>query len=251
MPTPCTAIRSDPTVCNTRRLRGALKPLLKAAPLSKSAASRVVQTLKGALDAWMKRRLHELDVVYLYLDAIALRIRLAGKVVSTPVLAAVAVLSGGSKQLVSLEACGSESRDAWKGLLDDLVERRLKRPVLCVVDGCPGLRGALDVVWSKMDVQRCAVHKLRNLERKAPKHAHEAIKADYHRIVYAKSEADARSAWADFVRTWGKACPAVVRSLEEAGDELLTFYRFPSSQWKTLRTTNVKVAAAIRDPRSP
>jgi transposase-like protein len=224
--------------CNTRRLKGALRPILRAAPLSKSAVSRVVQTLKVSLEAWQKRRLDELDVAYLYLDAIALRIRQAGKVVSTPVLVAVAVLTDGSKQLISLEMCGSESRDAWKGFLADLVERGFKVPKLCVVDGNLGLRGALEVTWSKVDVQRCAVHKLRNLERKAPKHALDEIKTDYHRIVFAKSEGAAREAYADFVAKWKKSCPGVVRSLEEAGNELLTFFRFPSSQWKSLRTTN-------------
>jgi transposase-like protein len=224
--------------CNTRRLKGALRPILRAAPLSKSAVSRVVQTLKGALDAWQKRRLDELDVAYLYLDAIALRVRQADKVVSMPVLVAVAVLTDGTKQLVSLEMCGSESRDAWKGFLADLVERGLKVPKLCVVDGNPGLRGALEVTWSKVPVQRCGVHKLRNMERKAPKHARDEIKADYHRIVFAQSEKTARQAHADFVAKWKKSCPGVVRSLLEAGDELFTFFRFPPSQWKSLRTTN-------------
>ena len=224
---------------NTRRLKGALRPLLRDAPLSKSAVSRVVQTLKAELDAWSKRRLEELDVAYLYLDAIALRVRQAKRVVSTPVLVAVAVLTDGQKQLVSLEMCGSESRDAWKGFLDDMAERGLTVPRLCVVDGCAGLRGAIDLVWPKMPVQRCAVHKLRNLQRKAPKHALDEVKADYHRIVYAADEKTARAAYTDFVKKWTKLCPAVARSLEEAGEELLTFFRFPSSQWKVLRTTNV------------
>jgi transposase-like protein len=224
--------------CNTRRLRGALRPLLKALPLSKSAVSRVVQPLRSSLETWQKRSLGDLDVVYLYLDAIALRVRVAGKVTSMPVLAAVTIWSDGTKQLMSLGMCSSESREVWKGFLEDLVKRGLKTPLLCVVDGCPGLRGAIELVWPKVDIQRCAVHKLRNIERKAPKHAVEEIKADFHRIVYAKSEADARTAWGDFVRTWSKPCSAVVRSLEEGGDELLTFYRYPKSQWKTLRTTN-------------
>ena len=73
---------------NTRRLKGALRPLLKEAPLSKSAVSRVIGTLKTSLDEWRKRSLHELKVVYLYLDAFALRVRAAGKVTSAPVLAA-------------------------------------------------------------------------------------------------------------------------------------------------------------------
>lgn len=224
---------------NTRRLKGALRPLLREAPLSRSAVSRVVQTLKGALDEWRKRKLDDLDVAYVYFDAIALRVRQANRVVSTPVLAAVAVLTDGTKQLMSLEMCGSESYDAWKGFLDDLVARALKTPRLCVVDGNPGLRSALDMVWSKLLVGRCAVHKLRNLLRKTPKHAHDEVKADFHRIVYAESEAAARETYKNFVAKWKPRCPAVVRSLDEAGDELLTFFRFPKSQRKVLRTTNV------------
>jgi len=48
---------------NTRRIRGALQPLLKAAPLSKSAVSRVIATLKEGLEAWRRRSLAELDVI--------------------------------------------------------------------------------------------------------------------------------------------------------------------------------------------
>ena len=48
-----------------------------------------------------------------------------------------------------------------------------------------------------------------------------------------------RAAYTAFERTWSKRCPGVVMSLREGGDELLTFFRFPKAQWKTLRTTNV------------
>lgn len=223
---------------NTRKIRGALSPLLRDAPLSKSAVSRVIVTLKGAFDAWKRRSLEGLDVAYMYLDAIALKVRSAKKVVSMPVLVAVAVLTSGEKQLVSLEACTSESTDAWKGFLDDMVARGLKAPLLAIVDGGAGLRAALAATWKGVAVQRCTVHKLRNLARKAPKHAYEEIKADYHLIVYADDEKTARTHYAAFCRKWGKSCPSVVESLEEAGDELLTFFRFPKSQWKTIRTTN-------------
>ena len=125
---------------NTRRIRRALQPLLKAAPLSKSAVSRVVATLKDGLAAWMARSLAELDVVYLDLDALALRVRCAGKVVSVPVLTAVAVLADGSKQLLALELCSSESAEAWHGFGAALAARDLKAPLLCIIDGNPGLR---------------------------------------------------------------------------------------------------------------
>lgn len=78
---------------NTRRIRGALRPLLKDAPLSKSAVSRIVGTLRGDWETWRTQSLKDLNVVYLYLDAIALRVRSAGKVTCLPVLAAVASYS--------------------------------------------------------------------------------------------------------------------------------------------------------------
>src|SRR6266849_898896 len=223
---------------NTRRIRGALQPLLKAAPLSKSALSRVVATLKGGLEAWRSRPLADLDVIYVYLDACALRVRSAGKVVSVPVLGVVGVLPDGHKHLLALELCGGESFAAWKGCLDDLVARGLRAPVLCIIDGNAGLRRAGGRVLPRAAIQRCCVHKLRNLERKAPKHALAEIRGDFHRIVYAATGEAARAAYLAFERTWGKRCPGVVTSLREGGNELLTFFSFPKGQWKTLRTTN-------------
>ncbi len=223
---------------NTRRIRGALAPLLRAAPLSKSAVSRVVATLREDLATWMTRGLADLDIVYLYLDALALRVRSAGKVVSMPVLTAVGVLADGQKQLLALELCGAESAAAWSGFVDALTMRGLKAPLLCIIDGNAGLRRAVERAWPQAAVQRCGVHKLRNLERKAPKHALAELREDFHRIVYATSGESARAAYTAFARKWSKRCPGVARSLAEGGDELLTFFSFPKTQWKTLRTTN-------------
>ncbi len=82
------------------------------------------------------------------------------------------------------------------------------------------------------------VRDLRNLERKAPKHALADIRDGFHRIVYAASADAARAAYATFERAWAKRCPGVVTSLREGDDELLTFFTFPNTQWKTLRTMN-------------
>jgi putative transposase len=224
---------------NTRRIRGALAPLLKGAPLSKSAVSRVVATLRESLHAWMSRSLADIDGIVLYLDAIALRVRSAGRVVSVPVLGAVGVLPDGRKQLLALECCGGESAAAWRGFVEDLARRGLAAPLLCIIDGNPGLRRALAEIWPAALVQRCCVHKLRNLERKAPKHALGELRDDFHRIVYAASGDAARAEVSAFERKWARRCPGVVRSLQEGSPELLTFFTFPRAQWKTLRTTNV------------
>jgi putative transposase len=181
--------------------------------------SRVVATLKDGPGAWRTRSLADLDLIYVYLDGFALRVRSAGKVVSVPVLGVVGVLPDGRKHLLALELCAGESFAARKGCLDDLV-------------GLVLLRAA---------VQRCCVHKLPNLERKAPKHALAEICDDFHHIVYAANGDAARAAYAAFEGNWAKRCAGVVTSLREGGDELLTFFDFPKAQWKTLRTTDESV----------
>jgi transposase-like protein len=71
-----------------------------------------------------------------------------------------------------------------------------------------------------------------------PAHARRELKRDYDEIVYAKSGLAAREAYAAFVKKWTKLCLQAVKSLEEAGEKLLTFYAFPKEMWKALRTTN-------------
>ena len=223
---------------NGRRIRGALSPLLHGVPLSKSSISRLVGRLEGLFSQWRSRSLASEAVVVVYLDAIALRVRIAKKVISVPVLVGLGVREDGHKVILDLELMQSESSSSWEGFVEGLIGRGLKAPLLAIVDGNPGLRGALAKHWPSVLVQRCTVHKIRNLESHAPRHAIEQTKSDYHKIVYAESLEQANKARRDFISKWKKLVPKVVVSLEEAGEELLTFYRFPNSQWKVLRTTN-------------
>jgi transposase-like protein len=223
---------------NTRRIRGALEPLLTGAALSKSAVSRLVLRLEESYRTWQGRDLAEEKIVYLYLDAIYPKVRSGGRVVSLPVLVALGVRENGEKVLLSLMTTGAESADGWQLLLDDLTVRKMGRPRLVISDGNAGLAAALDRRWPGLPQQRCTVHKLRNLLAKAPKHAHEAVREEYHGIVYAETLEVARKAREAFLLKWKKQCPGVAASLEEAGENLLTLYRFPESQWRSLRTTN-------------
>jgi transposase-like protein len=224
---------------NTRRIRGALQPLLTGAALSKSAVSRLVLRLEESYRTWQGRELAEEKIVYLYLDAIYPKVRSGGRVVSLPVLVALGVRENGEKELLSLMTAGAESADGWQMLLDDLGARKMDRPRLVISDGNAGLAAALDRRWPGLPHQRCTVHKLRNLLAKAPKHTHEAVREEYHGIVYAETLEGARKAREAFLLKWKKQCPGVAASLEEAGEHLLTFYRFSENQWRSLRTTNV------------
>ena len=194
--------------------------------------------LEESYEEWRQRDLAEEQIVYLYLDAIYPKVRSGGKVVSLPVLVALGVKATGEKILLALVLAGAETGTAWQMLLEDLAARRLGQPRLIISDGNAGLKSALERIWPEVAPQRCSVHKLRNLLAKAPQHTQEAVHEDHNRIVYAPDRAAADQARDRFLAKWKKLCPSVAASLEEAGEELLTFYRFPASQHKSLRTTN-------------
>lgn len=222
---------------NSRRVRAALKPLLGEAHLSKSAVSRVVARVKAQFTTWQERSLADERYPILFLDGFHLRVRLAGRVISVPVLAALGVTTTGQKQLVALHLAAAEATASWGGLLSDLQRRGLPAPLLVVTDGHAGLKKALEA-WPTVQVQRCTTHKGRNLEDACPVHARPELRRDYHRVIYAADGLAARAAYDACLKKWSTLCAPVARSLEEAGLELLTFYRFPKAMWKSLRTTN-------------
>lgn len=153
-------------------------------------------------------------------------------------LVALGVRRDGQKVLLALRNMGGESEAAWRVVLDDLVARGLAVPELVIVDGASGLEKAIAALWNDVPLQRCTVHKHRNLLAHAPKTLYDEISADYADMIYAKTVTEVDAKRRAFLRKWRLRCRPVAASLEEAGDQLFTFLRFPSDQWKSIRTTN-------------
>jgi transposase-like protein len=222
---------------NTRRVRRALRAVF-AGEVGKDVVSRTWRKVKGDWDAWNTRSLTEEPIIRLILDGTIVRVRLDKKATSISLLVALGVRADGQKVLLAIKNMGGESEAAWRALLDDLVKRGLKMPELVIVDGAPGLEKALAALWSDVPIQRCTVHKHRNLLAHAPERLHEEISNDYKDMIYAASKQEVEAKRKAFVRKWRLKCRAVADSLEEAGDKLFTFTRFPPSQWKSIRTSN-------------
>jgi len=223
---------------NTRRIRGALAPLLRGAPLSKDAISRLVGRLREDFESWARRDLAQHRIRYVFLDGWYPRVRIGKKRVRVPVLVTLGTTAAGERVILDLRIAGEESEASWSGVIESLIARNVGRPVLAVIDGNPGLEKALGKAWPKLDVQRCTNHKLWNLTAKAPAHLREELAEDYRRMIYAETAEAVGQARVAFARKWKLRCKAVFTSFEEAGDNLFTFVRYPVSQWKSLRTTN-------------
>ena len=222
---------------NTRRVRRALGALF-AGTVGKDTVSRVWRKVKSDWDVWNGRPLAEEPIVRLILDGTVVRVRLDRKATSISLLVVLGVREDGQKMLLAIKSMGGESAEAWRTVLDDLVKRGLRRPEFLIVDGAPGLDKAIAAVWDGVPVQRCTVHKHRNLLAHAPERLHEEIGADYTDMIYAATREEIEARRKTFIRKWRLKHRAVADSLEEAGDRLFTFTRLPPSQWRSARTTN-------------
>lgn len=223
---------------NTRRIKGALAPLLRGGPLSKDAVSRLVGRLADDFETWRSRDLAADAIQYLVLDGWYPKVRIGKRRVRVPVLVTLGVRADGARVILDVRLAGDESTAAWRDVIRSLVDRQVGVPVLALIDGSPGLAAALREQWPTLAVQRCAVHKLRNLAAKTPASLREELAEDYRRMIYGETRPLVEQARARFVKKWRLRCPAVVEGLDEAGEDLFTFLRFPRAQWKALRTTN-------------
>jgi transposase-like protein len=222
---------------NTRRVRRALAGLFDG-NVGKDAVSRAWRKTRSAWEAWQARDLAGDDIVRLVLDGTVVKVRLDRRAAAISLLIALGVRRDGQKVVLAIRNMGGETEAAWRAVLDDLLARGLAKPELVIVDGGKGLEAALASLWDDVPVQRCTVHKERNLLAHAPKHLHEEIKADFNDMMHAGSAAEVLAKRKAFLAKWKLRCRPVAESLEEAGERLSTFVRYPPEQWRSLRTTN-------------
>jgi transposase-like protein len=186
-------------------VRRALAALFDSA-VGKDTVSRVWRKVKGDWDDWNAHSLKDEPIIRLILDGTVVRVRLDKKATSISLLVALGVRQDGQKVLLAVKNMGGESEAAWRALLDNLVNRGLKTPELVIVDGATGLEKALAALWSDMLVQRCTVHKHRNLLAHAPDRLHEEISADYNDMIYADSKPEIEWKRKAFIRKWRLKC---------------------------------------------
>ena len=228
-----------------RDVEAALKEVLgDEAALSKSTVSRICQQIKDEFAAFTSRDLSGLRLDYLFVDGTNFKFHEHSP--AEPVLCAWGIDTDGKPQLVGLSASASESTEAWRSFLDDLVSRGLGDPLLAISDGAPGLIAAIEQVFPRSLRQRCVIHRLRNAVAKVSEADHDAFKADWWEIFNGiqeppgqKAIAEARRRLDGFCAQWQRAYPGAVACLTEDFESLSVHLRFPAEHWRRCRHTNL------------
>lgn len=186
---------------------------------------------------------------YLILDGIRLKIRYNGHYHTRTVLVAYGISLFGQRVLLDFRQAQGESQTAWEVLLNSLYTRGLAGAnlKLIVMDGAAGLRAAAELVYPEAKIQRCWVHKLRNVATPCPKKHHACVRQA--RTIYlAATRTQAQAAFQRWTQTWQRRCPKAVACLEQDLEELLSFYDCPVAHRIKVRTTNA-IERAFREVR--
>jgi transposase-like protein len=202
--------------------------------ISRTGVSQVSQQLQADFDAWRRRDLSRLPVVYLFLDAIYLPVR-QGTDEKEGVLCAYGILETGQKVLLHVALGSRESYDAWLSFLHDLPARGLAAPLFVISDGQLGLRKALREVYPQALHQRCQVHKVRTILAKLPQTARALLKPLIQQVFRAATYEQGRA----LIARWCARYPAAMECLEQDLEACLVHLKFPKEHHKSIRTTNL------------
>lgn len=221
---------------STRRYQNVIPEMAESVGVSKSAVSRAnIEAGEKLLKELAERRFDHLEILIVYLDAICLG--------DYHILGAIGVDLTGAKHVLGLREGSSENSVVATELLNDLVARGVKpdRHRLFVIDGARALRNAIDAVYGSANpVQRCRIHKLRNVIGHLPKDQHRNARSTL-QAAWKLDAPEGKKQVEQLARWYQQKHPSAAASLREGLDELFTInaMNLPTKLMRCVSTTNV------------
>jgi putative transposase len=202
---------------------------------SKSAVSRkFVASTETALAQLLAADLSGLDLVAIMVDGVHFA--------ETCCVVALGIDLHGNKIPLSLVEGSTENATLVTDLLVGLRERGLDvtRPILACLDGAKALRRAVLDVFDKPVIQRCQLHKVRNVRDRLPQRLRPGVERRMRAAYHADSALEAEALLTALARELDKTHPSAAASLREGMAETLTVLRLgvPPTLARTLRSTN-------------
>jgi putative transposase len=222
---------------STRRVEG-LVETMGIQSLSKSQVSELAKSLDGEVAAFRARPLDAGPYAYVWVDALAVKCREAGRIVNVAAVVATGVNADGHREILGVDVLTTEDGAGWTAFLRDLVARGLAGVELVVSDAHAGLREAIASVLPGACWQRCRTHFIRNLLCRVPKSA-QGLVATLVRSIFAQPDAASTlTQHARIVDQLAERFPQAAALLADAAGELLAFTGFPKEHWRQVWSNN-------------
>lgn len=225
------------TGVSTRRVDKLVKTL-GIEGISKSQVSEMAKSLDEAVEQFRNRPLDAGPYTYLWIDALFIRCREAGRIVNVAAVLATAVNSEGHREVLGVDVVTTEDGAAWTQFLRGLVARGLSGVELVISDAHQGLRQAIAAVLPGTSWQRCRTHFARNLLTRVPKSAQDMV-ATLARSIFAQPDAESvRQQHARVVEQLAGRFDAAAELLIQAEPDLLAFASYPKEHWRQIWSNN-------------
>lgn len=205
--------------------------------IDKSAVSRICQSLDAVVTSVRTRALEGV-YPYLWLDALYLKVRQNGRIVSMAVVIAVGVLASGERRVLGVAVGASEDGAFWTSFVRGLLARGLLGVELVISDAHEGLKQAIGRVLLGASWQRCRVHTMRNLLAHVPQQDTSLVAAAIRTIFAQPNQQAALSQLHEVVQTLERRWPTAAQVLLAAADDVLVHMAFPVEHWSRLDSTN-------------
>lgn len=205
--------------------------------MGRSEVSRMSATLDEQVQAFRERKL-EKRYPYLWLDALYIKVREGGRVVSKAALIATGVSETGEREVLGIDVASGEMESCWKRFLERLVARGLSGVQLVISDSHSGLRAAIQAVLVGVSWQRCYVHFLRNVLSVLPKTHQQLAVAAFRTAFMQPNLESAKEHFGRAIAALEKRFPEAARCAREAEEDVLTYMSFPVAHWRQIRSTN-------------
>lgn len=206
--------------------------------ISKSQVSELARSLDEMVEAFRTRPLEAEAYPYVYLDAMYVRNREAGRIVNVAVVVATGVTADGHREVLGTDVITNEDGAGWTAFVRNLVARGLKGVRLVISDAHEGLKAAIAGTLPGTSWQRCRTHFMRNLLTHVPKTAQDFV-ATLVRSIFAQPSAE--ETWAQHARVVEQLRPRFKKAallLEAAGPDVLAFTAFPKDHWRRIWSNN-------------
>lgn len=223
---------------STRKVEPILEELC-GLEISKSQVSELTKEIEQEVQAWRSRPLTS-TYIYLFVDALVLKVRENGMVVSRAVLVGIGVTAEGYREVIACDHADSESEQSWAEFFKALKARGLKGLQLVISDQHSGLKKAIGQHFQGTPWQRCQVHFMRNFMASfSPLEQGEWMR-QLKDVFNAPEITQAQDRAKELVeRLRSKKKEKQAAWVEENIEECLTVYAFAESHRKKLRTTNI------------
>lgn len=207
-------------------------------PYSEDEIRRIRDDLSGRLNDFKERELPQ-EAFALFIDGYHTEIKDSGKIRKACVYTVMGIDLQGRKDVYGFYTFfGNENRGDWLKVLNDLIERGLKRVLVIVSDDFPGLWEAVKALYPLTEHQLCYVHLQRNVRRHMSMRDASAFNKELTNIKLARDYEEGKERFESLCKHYRDKYPTFIKGILQKAEYYLCFLRYPEELRKHIYTTN-------------